>query len=101
MGTWINGNIKCREFKHGEDFVSKYQLFKKKLNSLDLIVFYKIDLSISSRIVDPSFLNAQAHFFSLIHSKIYYLYIYLIVIVVMHNYKTTINLIALQRSDIL
>ena len=40
-------------------------------------------------------------FFSLIHSKIYYLYIYLVVIVVMHNYKTIINLIALQRSDIL
>ena len=56
----------------------KYPLFKNKLSSLDLIVFYRIDLSMSLRIVDPSFLNAPAHFFSLIHSKKYYLYIYLI-----------------------
>lgn len=78
----------------------KYPLFKNKLSSLDVIVFYRIDLSMSLRIVDPSFLNAPSSFF-LLHTLKEILFVHLSYIVVMHNYKTTINLIALQRSDVL
>ena len=54
----------------------KYPLFKNKLSSLDVIVFYRTDLSMSLRIVDPSFLNAPSSFF-LLHTLKEILFVHL------------------------